>query len=128
MGLVAAAAVFSAGVWWGRQVHGKTAVTKKKNVAANAVATKATISPQSVTAPPAPPADVLSIELGSCAAPLTTTTANKLAALPKITGVRHWSSSLESTVGIFMDDQLPYKVPPFMLPQPIYFRLPAPAL
>src|SRR5712692_6914102 len=72
MGLVAVAALFSAGAWWGMQLHGKAAVTEKKNVAANAVATKATISPQSVTAPPAPPADVLSIELGSDAAPLTT--------------------------------------------------------
>src|SRR5260370_20378664 len=98
MGLVAAAALFSAGVWWGMQVHGKTAVTKKKNVAANAVATKATISPQSVTAPPAPPADVLSIQLGSHAAPLTPTTDNKLPALPEITGDRQWSSSMGSTV------------------------------
>jgi N-acetylmuramoyl-L-alanine amidase len=123
MGLVAAAALFSAGVWWGMQVHGKTAVTKKKNVAANAVATKATISPQSVTAPPAPPADVLSIELGSDAAPLTTTTDNKLAALPKITGVRHWSSSMGSTVVIDMEDQVPYEVHRLMSPERIYFDL-----
>src|SRR5712692_7973290 len=47
MGLVAAAALFSAGVWWGMQVHGKAAVTK--NIAANTEARKTTISPQSVT-------------------------------------------------------------------------------
>ncbi len=72
MGLVAVAALFSAGAWWGMQDHGKTAVTK---VAAANTAT----SPHSATAPSAPQ-EVLSLEfsdnlmnpeVGSDAAPLT---------------------------------------------------------
>ena len=47
MGLVAVAALFSAGAWWGMQVHGKTAAAKVE--AANTAT-----SPQSVTTPPAP--------------------------------------------------------------------------
>ncbi|HEX7425083.1 MAG TPA: N-acetylmuramoyl-L-alanine amidase [Terriglobales bacterium] len=126
MGLVAVAALFSAGAWWGMQVHGKTAVTK-------VVATETAISPQSVTTPPAPPADVLSpavsdnlmspAKLGSDAAPLTAVAENKLAALPKITGVRHWSSSMGSTVVIDMEDQVPYEVHRLMSPERIYFDL-----
>jgi len=130
MGLVAVAALFSAGVWWGMEVHGKTAVAK--NGAANTLATNTTTSPQSVTAPPAP-AEVLSIivsdnpmnpaKFGSDAAPLAAAADNKLAALPKITGVRHWSSSLGSTVVIDMEDQVPYEVHRLMSPERIYFDL-----
>jgi N-acetylmuramoyl-L-alanine amidase len=48
---------------------------------------------------------------------------NKLAALPKITGVRHWASSLGSTVVIDMEDQVPYEVHRLMSPERIYFDL-----
>src|SRR5713226_5565856 len=123
MGLVAVAALFSAGAWWGVQLRGKTAVTGRKNAAASTEGRKNTISPPSATAPPALPADVLSIELGSGAAPLTTPADNKLAALPKITGVRHWSSSMGSTVVIDMEDQVPYEVHRLMSPERIYFDL-----
>jgi N-acetylmuramoyl-L-alanine amidase len=130
MGLVAVAALFSAGAWWGMQLRGRTAV-------ANVEAIAATTSPQSVTTPPAPPAEVLSpaivpaisdnlmnpSKLGSDAAPLNAVAENKLAALPKITGVRHWSSSMGSTVVIDMEDQVPYEVHRLMSPERIYFDL-----
>jgi N-acetylmuramoyl-L-alanine amidase len=125
MGLVAVAALFSAGAWWGMQVHGKKAVTK-------AVASKIEAPPQSVTTPPAPAADVLSPavsdnlmspEKPGSDAPLAAVAENKLAALPKITGVRHWSSSMGSTVVIDMDDQVPYEVHRLMSPERIYFDL-----
>ena len=130
MGLVAVAALFSAGAWWGMQVRGKTAVAKVEAIAA-------TTSPRSVTTPPAPPAEVLSpaivpaisdnlmnpSKLGSDAAPLNAVAENKLAALPKITGVRHWSSSMGSTVVIDMEDQVPYEVHRLMSPERIYFDL-----
>jgi N-acetylmuramoyl-L-alanine amidase len=124
MGLVAVAALFSAGAWWGTQVHGKTAVTK---VAANTA-----IPPQSATTPSAPQ-EVISLEfsdnlmnpekLGSDAAPLTAVAEDKLAVLPKVTGVRHWSSEMGSTVVIDMEDQAPYEVHRLMSPERIYFDL-----
>jgi len=126
LALVAVAALFSAGAWWGMQVHGKTATAKVET--ANAATSR-----QSVTAPPAPPADVLSppvsdnlmnpAKLDSDAAPLAAVAEGKLAALPKITGVRHWSSSMGSTVVIDMEDQVPYEVHRLMSPERIYFDL-----
>jgi N-acetylmuramoyl-L-alanine amidase len=62
-------------------------------------------------------------KLGSDAAPLAAVEGNKLAALPKITGVRHWSSSMGSTVVIDMEDQVPYEVHRLMSPERIYFDL-----
>jgi len=126
LALVVVAALFSAGAWWGMQVHGKTAIAKVE-------VTNTAISRQSVTAPPAPPADVLSpavsdnlmspARLDSDAAPLAAVAEGKLAALPKITGVRHWSSSMGSTVVIDMEDQVPYEVHRLMSPERIYFDL-----
>ncbi len=126
MGLVAVAALFSAGAWWGMQVHRKTATAGDE-------ATKTATSRKSVTTPPAPPANVLSLAVSdnlmnpakpvADAAPLTATAEDKLAALPKITGVRHWSSSMGSTVVIDMEDQVPYEVHRLMSPERIYFDL-----
>jgi len=123
MGLVAVAALFSAGAWWGMQLHGKTAVTK-------AAAANTAIRPRSATPPPAPQ-EVISLEfsdnlmnpekLGSDAAPLTAVAEDKLAVLPKVTGVRHWSSEMGSTVVIDMEDQAPYEVHRLMSPERIYF-------
>jgi N-acetylmuramoyl-L-alanine amidase len=123
--LVAIAALFSAGAWWGMR--------QGKKPPARAVAANTAIRPQSATTATAPPADVLSLELsdnlmnpekpGSDATPLTTAAASNLAALPKVTGVRHWSSATGSTVVIDMDDQVPYEVHRLMSPERIYFDL-----
>jgi N-acetylmuramoyl-L-alanine amidase len=125
MGLVAVAALFSAGLWWGMQVHGKAT---PKSVAAT---TETALQP--VTAPSVPPAAVLSIsapdnlmnaaKLGSEDAQLMPVPESKLAGLPRITGVRHWSSSMGSTVVIDMEDNVPYEVHRLMSPERIYFDL-----
>jgi N-acetylmuramoyl-L-alanine amidase len=60
---------------------------------------------------------------GSDAAPLTAVAEDKLAVLPKVTGVRHWSSDMGSTVVIDMEDQAPYEVHRLMSPERIYFDL-----
>ena len=116
MGLVAVAALFSAGAWWGMQVHGKTAVTR-------ITATNTAVRPQSATTPPAPPDVPNPDKFGFDAAPLTAVAEDKLAVLPKVTGVRHWSSDMGSTVVIDMEDQVPYEVHRLMSPERIYFDL-----
>jgi len=126
MGAAAVVALFSAGAWWGMQVHEKTPAAADE-------AARTAASRKSVTAPPAPPADVLSpgvsdnlmnpSKLASDSAPMTAVAEDKLAALPKITGVRHWSSSMGSTVVIDMEDQVPYEVHRLMSPERIYFDL-----
>ena len=134
MGLVAVAALFSAGAWWGMQGQGKMAVAKvaaapRESTRVEAIET----SLRSVTTPGAPAEDVLAPAVAdnlmnpekavSDAAPLTAVAEDKLAALPKITGVRHWTSSMGSTVVIDMEDQVPYEVHRLMSPERIYFDL-----
>ena len=125
VGLVAVAALFSAGVWWGMQYHDKP------------VPAKVAAAPRSVTSPAAPdvtspqvsdnllaaPAAQPNPDLLAEDAPLAPVPDSKLAALPKITGVRHWSSSMGSTVVIDMEDQVNYEVHRLMSPERIYFDL-----
>jgi N-acetylmuramoyl-L-alanine amidase len=125
MGLVAVAALFSAGAWWGMQEQGKK-VTKIAHI-------NTAVPPAAVATPPAPSTDVISLALsddltnpekpGSDATPLPEAAENKSATLSKITGVRHWSSSAGSTVVIDMDDQVPYEIHRLMSPERIYFDL-----
>ncbi|HLX85384.1 MAG TPA: N-acetylmuramoyl-L-alanine amidase [Terriglobales bacterium] len=127
----AAVVLVSAAAWWGVQVHRKVEAARAE------VAKIQLAQPPSVTAP-APPADVLSpsandsavndnlmspSKLDADSAPLTAATPDKLAALPKITGVRHWTSTIGSTVVIDMQDQVPYEVHRLMKPERIYFDL-----
>jgi N-acetylmuramoyl-L-alanine amidase len=138
MGLVAVAALFSAGVWWGMQVHGRSSPLRPTTQVSGAQAAEA--SPQkdsssivaasmpSSAAPSASNASDASDNLMDPAQPapqaeLSPVPAGKLAALPKITGVRHWSSSMGSTVVIDMQDQVPYEVHRLMSPERIYFDL-----
>src|SRR5208282_326225 len=134
MGLVAVAALFSAGAWWGMQGHGNTAMAKVAAARGETTRVEAIeTSLRSVTTPAAPADDVLAPAVAdnlmnpekavSDAAPLTAVPQDKLAALPKITGVRHWTSSMGSTVVIDMEDQVPYEVHRLMSPERIYFDL-----
>jgi len=116
LALVAIAALFSAGVWWGMQ---NRPASGRKSMDS---AVSATLNPQPVAATnvSSPPADhLLDTEKAAAAPP----TATELAVLPKVTNVRHWSSSLGSTVVIDMDDQVPYEVHRLTSPERIYFDL-----
>jgi N-acetylmuramoyl-L-alanine amidase len=115
IGLIAVAALFSAGVWWGMRGAG-AGVTK--------AATALKPPPPLVPGSPAP--QLISDNLMDPAKFATNAPApspEKLAVLPRITGLRHWSSSLGSTVVIDMEDQVPYEVHRLMSPERIYFDL-----
>jgi N-acetylmuramoyl-L-alanine amidase len=132
LGLVMVAALFSAGAWWGMQEHGKTTAVKVADTKTD-TKTKIGLLPKTETTPLAPPADVQPAavsdnlmspeQLGTDSAPLTAVAESKLASLPKITGIRHWSSSAGSTVVVDMEDQVPYEVHRLMSPERIYFDL-----
>jgi N-acetylmuramoyl-L-alanine amidase len=116
LALVVVAALFSAGVWWGMQAHTSYAPAR------------IAVGPKSVTAPSAP--DDLTLSVGNDAVapasgdePPVPVPEGKLAELPKITSVRHWSSSMGSTVVIDMEDQVNYEVHRLMSPERIYFDL-----
>ena len=63
------------------------------------------------------------VKLDPDSSTLTAVPDSKLAALPKITGLRHWTSSMGSTVVIDMEDQVNYEVHRLMSPERIYFDL-----
>lgn len=128
LALVTVAALFSAGVWWGMQFHPKAALTGIA-AAPNAVTTPSApdlFSPPSAGNQVAPaPTAQNSMNEAATFAPVPP---SKLGELPKITGVRHWSSSMGSTVVIDMEDQVNYEVHRLVSPERIYFDLPDTAL
>jgi N-acetylmuramoyl-L-alanine amidase len=153
LSLVIVATLFSAGTWWfiqakGARLHGKTTPARlegtklaEKKIAGKKIGDKKTAdtkgaSPsQPVNAPLSAGTDsaagadnLLSVYVGSGnsangaidssdAVPENKTTASK------VTGVRHWSSSVGSTVVIDMEDQVPYEVHRLASPERIYFDL-----
>lgn len=135
MGLVAVAALFSAGVWWGMQEHGKvpaSRVATQTAQAAPAGQAGANLVPASTAASGSVSAsggssdaadNLMEPAQGVEESALSPVPASKLAALPKITALRHWSSAMGSTVVIDMEDQVPYEVHRLMSPERIYFDL-----
>ena len=127
LSLLAVAALFSVGAWWSMDGHGKTAKVSTDPT------TEARNSPQVLTTPSVPAAGVLAqpvsdnlmnpAKFDSEQVPMTAVAESKLGALPRITGLRHWSSSIGSTVVIDMEDQVPYEVHRLMAPERIYFDL-----
>jgi N-acetylmuramoyl-L-alanine amidase len=116
LGLIAVAALFSAGVWWGMRGAGITKVANTlKPVAAPAPLVPGSPVPQVIS-------DNL-MDPAKFAANAPAPSPEKLAVLPRITGLRHWSSSVGSTVVIDMEDQVPYEVHRLMSPERIYFDL-----
>jgi N-acetylmuramoyl-L-alanine amidase len=115
--LIAAAALFATGVWWGMRDH--------RAAVANATDSPAQVSPAVEASKALVAADNLldPTKLDSEPFQATPASASKLAAMPKITGVRHWSSQVGSTVVIDMQDQVPYEVHRLASPERIYFDL-----
>jgi N-acetylmuramoyl-L-alanine amidase len=123
--LVLVAALFSTGVWWGMHNHGLTASDRS---AAQHASSPTAPALQNVVAPmstSAPASDNLldPMKADSQTAALAPASADKLAVFPKVTGIRHWSSALVSTVAIDMQDQVPYEVHRLTSPERIYFDL-----
>jgi N-acetylmuramoyl-L-alanine amidase len=149
MGLVAVAALFSAGVWWGMQQHGVSSARSATQTAARQLtettgaatkvdgnlvpaalpsATQGSASERGVpisasAAASDTPDNLMDPSQAEPQSALSPVPASKLAALPKITGVRHWSSAMGSTVVIDLEDQVPYEVHRLMSPERIYFDL-----
>ncbi len=117
--------LFSAGVWWGTHSNPAGQETTGNKADSNTL-------PQTVTAPVPPQTDLpmplsdnllSSAKVDTASGSAVASGSERLAALPKITGLRHWSSSLGSTVVIDMEDEVPYEVHRLMSPERIYFDL-----
>src|SRR5712692_8042760 len=114
--LVAVAALFSAGVWFGMRNRATTTHTENQPQPADSQ-----LSP-AASAPPVSDHLMDPANLGSVAPAISSST-GKLAVLPRVTGIRHWSTPMGSTVVIDMQDQAPYEVHRLMSPERIYFDL-----
>jgi N-acetylmuramoyl-L-alanine amidase len=112
-GLLVVVALFSAGVWWGMREY--------KSASSTQASTSKSSKSASSLVPPAPAANSDSYLTEDIL--LAPVPADKLASLPKITGLRHWSSSEGSTVVIDMEDQVNYEVHRLVSPDRIYFDL-----
>lgn len=129
---VVVVALLAAGAWWkfknaqlGEALLQPTRKTVTKPIAVAkqpALAVPSPIAPSSVNAPTAP--------AGTAAANTATTEPNSEAAspqetskLPRITGIRHWSSADSSTVVLDLEDQVQYEAHRLSAPDRIYFDL-----
>lgn len=132
--VVLVAALLAGGVWW-RISRTTNTVTK---AASESVAAVSTPQPQGKLAPvselvsagPAPdssPSQSTQLEAQGTMPPAPATpgeiNAQKLAVLPSVTGVRHWSSTNASTVVIDLQDQIQYEAHRLTDPDRIYFDL-----
>ena len=118
LGVVLFAAALGAGLWW-KILHAT------QNVIANAHTAPAAASPKPVvTATPASLTERADLE--QTAAPASISDAEikeKLALLPQVTGIRHWSSSEGSTVVVDLQDQVQYEAHRLTDPVRIYVDL-----
>jgi N-acetylmuramoyl-L-alanine amidase len=131
--LAAVAALFSAATWWGTQdgAYARSKAAIEKFAGLKTSTTVAAAAKKTQAAPAAKlPSTISEIEFsddlmdGSKTAPDASSTAtDENKGTSKITGVRHWSSSVGSTVVIDMDDQVPYEVHRLASPERIYFDL-----
>ena len=116
--MVAVAALFSAGVWFGMRNRGhQTEEAVNPHPPA--------VTPASSIANTRPISDHLMdpVRLATDPSAVPSSPENKLNVLPKVTGIRHWSTPMGSTVVIDMQDQAPYEVHRLMSPERIYFDL-----
>ena len=121
LALVAVAALFSAGVWWGMLNH--VTPSQKSSALVPPQSTNNRPAAASTAAPSVPDHLLDPAKSDTESASATPPGTDQLAALPRITGLRHWSSSVGSTVVIDMEDQVPYEVHRLTSPERIYFDL-----
>jgi N-acetylmuramoyl-L-alanine amidase/putative methionine-R-sulfoxide reductase with GAF domain len=113
LAVVALAALCGAGLWW--TIHERT----QGPVAAKRAEPSAAAAPQTENAKPTVALPQMkAIDMRSPAA-----LEQKLAVLPKVTGIRHWSSAGSSTVVIDLQDQVQYEAHRIPSPDRIYFDL-----
>jgi N-acetylmuramoyl-L-alanine amidase len=119
--VVLIAVALGAGVWW---KLGRNARLAKANTS-SVVPAASPIVPPATIAQPAPTA-LSVVETAtqtndeSDSSPVTPEEAG---VLPKVTGIRHWSSAESSTVVIDMQDQIQYEAHRLPNPERIYFDL-----
>lgn len=109
--VVLVAVLTGAGLWW--KIHSKAQLAMSETRTTPA----ATSAPEPESASP-PPRVMAPMDMASM--PVIE---EKLAVLPKVTGIRHWSATDSSTVVIDLQDQVQYEAHRLTSPDRIYFDL-----
>jgi N-acetylmuramoyl-L-alanine amidase/putative methionine-R-sulfoxide reductase with GAF domain len=131
--LVVVAAVLAGGIWWklkNAQLDG-ILVKPEPKITRPGAATKlpaGEVAPSSVdsssTSPDGQSNSAAATDADSTAEPLSgSVTPQELAKLPRVTGIRHWSSADASTVVLDLEDQVQYEAHRLTGPDRIYFDL-----
>jgi len=130
---VVVVAVLAAGAWWklknaqlGEALLQPThkTVTKPIAVAKQPASTvPSSTSSLSVNAPTQPPAGTAATGTAATEPNSEPTSPQETSKLPRITGIRHWSSADSSTVVLDLEDQVQYEAHRLSSPDRIYFDL-----
>ncbi len=138
--LVVVCALLAGGIWWKLKnaqlgdvlVRPEPKITKPVAVAKQgASATTSSVTPSSVNPSSVNPSSTSANSAVSSGTAADTTaeplsasvTPQELAKLPRITGIRHWSSADSSTVVLDLEDQVQYEAHRLTGPDRIYFDL-----
>jgi N-acetylmuramoyl-L-alanine amidase len=130
MAVVMIAALLAAGLWWKMQKNSRTTVT----IAPPAETQSVVATPPATDSSPAgaqpsessrmPAAETATTPPAAAAEEIKETRADSpLSVLPRVTGIRHWSSANASTVVIDLQDQVQYEAHRLSSPDRIYFDL-----
>jgi N-acetylmuramoyl-L-alanine amidase/putative methionine-R-sulfoxide reductase with GAF domain len=129
--LVVVAAVLAGGIWWklkNAQLDG-ILVKPEPKITRPGAATKLPASETASSVNPSASPDeqtnsAVATDADSTAEPLSgSVTPQELAKLPRVTGIRHWSSADASTVVLDLEDQVQYEAHRLTGPDRIYFDL-----
>ena len=119
--VVLIAVALGAGVWW---KLGRNARLAKANTSSVVPAASPIVPPATIAQPAAiAPAIVETATQTDDESDSSPVTPEEAGVLPKITGIRHWSSAESSTVVIDMQDQVQYEAHRLPNPERIYFDL-----
>ncbi len=129
--LVVVAAVLVGGIWWklnNAQLDDVMVKSEPKITRPSAVAKPAASEPASSANPSTSPdgqtSSAPATDADSTAEPLGgSVTPQELAKMPRVTGIRHWSSADASTVVLDLEDQVQYEAHRLTGPDRIYFDL-----
>jgi N-acetylmuramoyl-L-alanine amidase len=115
--VVLSAVALGAGVWWGLGHYGHSARASARSVAPVTLPATRTLA---APAEPSAPAAMTIAEEDESDPPATPEEAGLM---PRVTGIRHWSSADSSTVVIDIQDQVQYEAHRLPNPERIYFDL-----
>ena len=132
LAMVLVVCAVAAGIWWKTQTAqlGNAIVHSKSSDIPAATATDGTTATDSTATSPASSVDATTsantndnLESIPSATEAENTASSEIARVPRVTGIRHWTSADSSTVVLDLEDQVQYEAHRLPNPDRIYFDL-----